>query len=274
MQRDPEGLLAVLAHVAPRFTTRLGLTTTLALVFSALTWGSPVSPVAVWRGDLLVASGRPEAAVQAYDAVARSNPFDTVRRTALERSGNTFAMDLGDVRSARLRFELLLAQTDAPREQAALLERIGGLLLAEGDEAGAVVRLRESHDLFPQAPEAADRLMRAATIAAHAGDLVLADRMWRRLGKGHPERTALAELGRADVALRQGRIQDALTAYVRASDHTFDPDVAAAAKFGSSICLERLGDLEEALADLDEAELPSTVFEERAEKMRDRLPAR
>ncbi|MCB9689854.1 MAG: tetratricopeptide repeat protein [Alphaproteobacteria bacterium] len=274
MQPDPEGLLAVLAHVAPRFTTRLGMTTVLALAISAFIWGSPVSPVAVWRGDLLVASGRPEAAVEAYDAVARSNPFQSVQQSALERGGNTLAMDLGDVHGARLRFELLLGLTAEPRQQAALLERIGGLLLAEGDEANAVVRLREAHDLFPQAPEAADRLTRAATIAAHAGDLVQADRLWRRLGKKHPERTALAELGRADVALRQGRIQDALTAYVRASDHTFDPDLAAAAKFGSSICLERLGDLEEALADLDEAELPSTVFEERAEQMRDRLPTR
>lgn len=271
MQRDPEGLLGVVGHLAPLFTTRVKLITGLALALSALIWGSPLSPLGLWHGDMLVASGRPEAAVAAYDAVATINPLLSLRVDALERSANTLAMDLGDVRGARARLERLLSVTKGRPAQAALLDRIGTLLEAEGAEAEAVVRLRESHDLFPQAPEAADRLARAASIASRIGDLEQADRLWKRLGKKHPERAALAELGRGDAALRQGRIQEALGAYVRASNHTFDPDLAAAAKFGSSICLERLGDLEEALADLDEAELPSNVFEQRANQMRDRL---
>ena len=122
-------------------------------------------------------------------------------------------------------------------------------------------------------PHAARRLERAAAVAARLGHLEQAERLWRRLGQAHPDRLAVAELGRADVALRRGRIEVALHAYTQAHRHTFDPAVAAAAKFGSSICLERLGDLEEAIADLDEADLPPSVLEERTSKMRERLPA-
>lgn len=273
MQRDAEGLLAVVGHVAPRFTTRLGLAAVLALSLSALIWGSPASPVALWRGDLLAATGRAQSAVEAYDAVARANPFEVVRLRAMECAGNTLAIELGDERAALDRFHRLVVLERDPRRQAAVLERIGSLEIQLGDDVEGSRRLREAHDLDPTSPDAVRRLARAATVAAHAGDLDGAQKLWRRLARKHPGQQAVAELGLADVALRQGRTQDALTAFVRAGEHTFDPDVAAAAKFGASVCLERLGDLEEALAELDEAELPPHVFEQRVHQVRTRLPS-
>ncbi len=272
MDRDREGLLAMLGLVAPNLLPRTSAWAAVGLALAAFVLLSPASPVALAEGDLLAGIGQPERAVEAYDATARWTPWRPIRRAALERAAHTWAVELDDPVEARHRLEELLREPGDPSSQAALLERIGILMLAEGEVDAGIRRLREAHDLDPQAAEATRRLERAAEAASAAGNLEQAERLWRRLGQLHPDRYAVAELGRADVALRRGRIEAALTAYDNANEHTFDPDLAAAAKFGSSICLERLGDLEEALANLDEAELPPGVLEQRTSKMRARLP--
>lgn len=272
MERDREGLLAMLGLVAPDLLPRTSAWAAVGLALAAVVLLTPASPLALAEGDLLAGIGQPERAVEAYEATARWTPWRPIRAAALERAAYTWSIELDHPREARLRLEELLREATDPATQAALLERIGGLLLAEGAESDGIRRLREAHDLDPEAPEATRRLERAATAAAESGNLEQAERLWRRLGQLHPDRYAVAELGRADLALRRGRIEAALTSYSNVDDHTFDPDLAAAAKFGSSICLERLGDLEEALATLDDAELPQGVFEERTSKMRERLP--
>ena len=68
----------------------------------------------------------------------------------------------------------------------------------------------------------------------------------------------------------RGRTEEALALYESAVDHAFDPDVAAVGRLGSATCLERLGDLAQALAELDEAELPPEVFSSRSEGLKAR----
>jgi tetratricopeptide (TPR) repeat protein len=273
MDRDREGVMGVVGLLAPALLPGGGRWLVAGLLAAGCAAFSPASPLALAGGDLLAGLGRPEAAVAVYDGAARWTPWRAVRRAALERAARTWSIALDDPGEARRRWEALLGEPGDPSQQADALEQLALSLFADGVEEDGILRLREAHDLAPQAPGAARRLERAATAASQLGNLEQADRLWRRLGQAHPDRFAVAELGRADVALRRGRIETALHAYQEAHRHTFDPAVAAAAKFGSSICLERLGDLEEAIADLDEAELPPRVFEERATKMRERLPA-
>lgn len=274
MGRIRRGVLGVVRLVAPGVSGRvLGWGTVAALV-GTFFWAHPVSPLALWRADVLLGHGRPAAAAQLYDAVARFNPMPGLRARALERAASTWAVELSTPREARRRLERRLAMPMTPPERAALLERVGQLLLEEGRPADAAVRLRQAHDLAPTDPGATSRLARAARAAAQAGDPSHADQLWRRLGRMHPEWLARAELGRGNLALRQGRVEEALSLYEKAVDHAFDPDVASVARLGAATCLERLGDLQEALAELDEAELPPEVRERRAQRIQDRAALR
>ena len=65
--------------------------------------------------------------------------------------------------------------------------------------------------------------------------------------------------------MRQGRTEQALTAFERAAGHTWDPDIGSAARLGRTVCLERLGDLDQALAELEQVDgLPDAIRDDRA----------
>lgn len=271
MSRDPEGLLELVRLVAPALIPRSFGWGAVAVVAGLVAWASPWSPVSLLRGDVLLGEGRAAEAALVYDRVAEVNPWATVREAALERSASTWLVELDAPREARARLEALLWYRPARGATAELLEQIGHLLQDEGDFAAAAVRFREAHDLAPQAPTAGDRLASAATAAEHGGDRRLADALWRRLGRTHPEQLARAELGRATLALHRGDVQEALASYQRASGGTFDPDLAAAAALGATVCLSRLGDVPAALAALDEVELPAGVVGPRTEALEARI---
>ncbi len=103
-----------------------------------------------------------------------------------------------------------------------------------------------------------------------AGDDPTAERTWRRLATKHPVLSARASLGRANLRLQRGDAVGALALYEEAVDLAFDPDVAAVAQLGVATCLGRLGDLDSALAELDEADLPSDIHAQRASSIRAR----
>jgi tetratricopeptide (TPR) repeat protein len=272
MRRDPEGVLELVRVLAPALVPRTLGYGAVALLVAGLLWTSPLSPVPLLRADVLLGEGRALAAVQVYDAVAAQNPSKELRALALERAASAWTVELMVPREARQRLEQLLWYRPARTDTAALLARIGALLLEEEDYAAAAVRFREAHDLAPMAPEAADRLALAATAADHAGDRRLADALWSRLGRAHPERAAVAELGRASVALHEGQVEQALAAYRRAATSTFDPDLAAAATLGATVCQARLGDVDGALEALDEVDLPRGVTRPRTEALEARQP--
>jgi tetratricopeptide (TPR) repeat protein len=270
MDWQRRGVLDLVRVLAPSALPRLWGWSAVVLIAAGAAWTSPVSPVALWRADVMLGQGRPFAAAGIYDAVSRSNPMPGLRAQALERSALTWAVELGLPGEAARRLETRLQQPMSASDRADLLERLGALLVDAGRPADAAVRLREAHDLDPSAPAAGLRLTRSARAALQAGDLALADATWRRLGRLHPELLARAELGRANIALHKNQPEDALALYESAVDHAFDPDVVAVARLGAATCLERLGDLEQALAELDEAELPPDVYSSRSEQLRAR----
>jgi tetratricopeptide (TPR) repeat protein len=90
------------------------------------------------------------------------------------------------------------------------------------------------------------------------------------MGQTHPEDLGLSELGLANVALSNGDVEGALKYYENSSSHAFDSDVASVASLGAATCLERLGNLDEALAELDAADLPDDVRASRAARIKAR----
>jgi tetratricopeptide (TPR) repeat protein len=223
----------------------------------------------------MLGHGSPLAATELYDAIAHTNPLPHIRAQALERSALTWSVELGMPQEARIRLEELLHEEMTDPQRADLLDRVGELLILEGHVLEAARRLREAHDIAPEMAGASERLARAARAAASGGDLDLAARLWRRLGDAHPEERARSELGLANVALSKGDMEVALQAFEAASKFAGDlavggHEVASVASLGSATCLERLGELDEALAELDEADLPSEVVERRAARIRAR----
>lgn len=270
MARLRRGPLQVVRLLAPSVVPRVVGWGSVAIGLAIFLWTSPVSPVALWRADVLLGHGQPYRAIQVYDAIAHTNPLPSLRAAALERSALTWSVELGAPHEAQDRLEQRLHQRMSDEERATVLDRLGQMLILEGRQLEAARRLREAHDIAKDLPDAPDRMARAARTAAFGGDLELAARLWRRLGTDHPEQRARSELGLANVALSQGDVEEALASYEAAADHAFDPDIRSVASLGAATCLERLGDLDEALAELDEADLPPEVLESRAKQIRAR----
>jgi len=233
-------------------------------------WLHPASPMALGWGDLAVGRGRPQVAVRAYDSVGHRHPSPEVRARALVRSARVWAVELGDAGEARLRYEWALPLPMSDPDRADMLEHLAELLDDLGRHRDAAQRFRESRDLDPESPSAARRLVWAARAAARGGDRATADRTWRRLASEHPAVAGRAFLGRAHLELAEGHTVGALRFYERAVDHSFDPSVTAVAQLGIATCLERLGDLDDALQELDEADLPRSIRERRESSIRAR----
>lgn len=270
MARLRRGPLQIVRLLAPSIVPRVFGWGSVAIGMAIFLWTSPVSPVALWRADVMLGHGNPFQAIQVYDAISKTNPLPSVRAAALERSALTWSVELGAPHEAQARLEQRLYQRMSDEERATVLDRLGQMLILEGRQLEAARRLREAHDIAKNLPEAPDRMARAARTAAFGGDLELAARLWRRLGTDHPEQAARSELGLANVALSQGDVEEALGNYLAAADHAFDPDVASAASLGAATCLERLGDFDEALAQLEGADLPPQVRESRAKQIQAR----
>jgi len=268
------GILSVVRLVLPGTVGRvLGWSAVMA-VTGAFLWGSPVSPLAMWRADLLLGSGHPYQAALTYDAIASYNPMPGLRAEAMRRSALTWSVELALPREARRRLESLLREPMSPQDRAVVLERVGHLYLEEDRPLDAARRLREAHDIAPDADGAEMRLMRSARAAAAGGDSRDADQSLRRLGRIHPAWQAKADLARADLALGDGHPAVALGLYERAAEGTTDPDEASVARLGVATCLERLGQLDQALAALDAAGLPPEVRASRERSIQERAALR
>lgn len=268
------GSRRVVRHVAPSAMARLVGRAMFGGGFLLFMWAFPGSPFALYRADVMLGTGNPTMAVKVYDAIASTNPLASVRGEALERAAVALSVELGEPGEARARLEQRLLMRMPDEARATLLDRIGELLVQEGEDLDAARRLREAHDIAPNLRLAPGRLERAARAAAAGGNLELADRLLRRLGQTHPEQFSRSELAVANIALSQGDVQSALVAFQNASSHAFDADVAAVAYLGSATCNERLGNLEQALADLALADLPREVYESRAGQIRARTAIR
>jgi tetratricopeptide (TPR) repeat protein len=235
---------------------------------------TPVSPLALWQGDARLATVGPVAAVASYDAIARSNPIASVRREALVRSATVWGTDLRDASEARIRLTMFIQQSSEPGRIAWAWEQIAtGWLNGERRPGDAADAFRLAYDAAPDALLARERLERAAHAHTEAGNNKKALATWEQLGDVFPESVALAHIGQGRIYLAKGDTETALTVFDDALETAADQRQASVARLGIATCLERLGNLDGALAELDQAELPGRVRTARRDAMRARAQA-
>lgn len=230
---------------------------------------SPVSPLALDAGDLALGHGHPAAALEHYDRVALNTPFATVEKAALERAARVASVDLDNAEEARIRLRRLARAF--PEEAAQAYERIGDLRLhSERRPALAAEAYVRAFDAETDAVEAPDRLMKAARARGEANQMALSRGLWQRVATEFPEARVPALLGLAEAQLAGGDAQAALSTYEEAELLTGDPTLSSYAALGAAACLERLGNLDGALAELDLADLPEDVFVSRRQALMER----
>lgn len=240
----------------------------IAAVGVVVAW-SPISPVALDAGDIALGQGHPVRALEHYDRVARSTPFITIEKAALERAVRVATVDLQDPAEARIRLRRLARAF--PEEAAQAHERIGDLRLhAERLPELAAESYMRSFKLDQDDPEAPSRLMKAARARSEADQLTEARILWNRAATSFPEARVPALLGLAEAQLASNDAQAALDTYEEAERLTVDPTLSSYAALGAAACLERLGNLDGALAELDLADLPEDVFTSRRQALIER----
>jgi tetratricopeptide (TPR) repeat protein len=230
---------------------------------------SPVSPLGMATGDVLLGLDRADLAVVVYDAVAAQNPDPSLRADALRRSASVWSVHLGARAEARKRLFALARADVEVAEIAAIHAEIGALFDDQHKPRQAARHYLKAHEIDANGDVAAVRLARAAEILQREGLDKKALQAWATLAASHPNYRARANVGRAQIRLAQGDEQRALGLFENA-DSSRDDDVTAIARLGAATCLERLGNLDEALAALDEADLPEDVLETRAGEISDR----
>lgn len=241
----------------------------LLTVGAGVLWASPASPTALSRADAALGRGDASAAARVYDAVALHSPWPAARTEALYRGALVYARDLGDTETARRRLHILVEQGDSARA-ADGWEEIGHLRLDEEQPRAAARAFRNAWEVAPQDPRAGARLALAARARTDAGDLESADRLWMEVATANPDMRGHALLARAEIHLADGDAEAALGLYEEASRTLHDWDQLTVARLGMVTCLERLGDLEGALATIDGVDLPADVIEARRAGLRAR----
>jgi len=250
-----------------------GLVLAVALCASAVFLGwSGRSPLAMSFADAAAGAGHLDAAIERYDTIAAVNPSEAVRADALWRAGMMLDADRHDAAAARSRFRRLSVMEGSDLRGPAYAQ-VGRILVTEERRLSAGGdALWDAQRVAPGHPDARRWLAGAAQAYAEAGEASSSERAWTALARDYPGDRVTALLGRAALKLAADDTTSALHLYRLAQDSApATSAVAAVAGLGVATCLERLGDLDEALAELDAADLPDGVRSARAGGMRARV---
>lgn len=260
---------ALLRVLFPKSSVRVLMAISLVSVLLAVFLYTPLSPTALWRADQALASGNAALAVTRYDRVAAYNPVASLRQQARLRAATALAVELADPDGARARLDQLIAHETNPLRAADAWQRIGHLHLA-GHRGSllAADAFRRAYERAPNAPNAAYRLIAAARAQCQAGQSQACIATWQQVGEQFPQHQAMAWVHEAEQHLAGGLAERSLALFQAASSVSTDPNLAAAAKLGVTASLERLGNLEGAIAELDSADLSGRAYEARLDAMR------
>jgi tetratricopeptide (TPR) repeat protein len=230
----------------------------------------PGSPVGLWQADGCVGSGEMTKAVELYDGVADAGWSEGQRAMALRRSAALLAADLDRPVEAAERLERLLLLVDEQHVRASLYEQIARLAQSDHQQERAGTSFLASYREAPNNRRAAERLTLAARSRMDTGAIEVANDLWDELANEFPERRAVARLAQAESALSGSNAQLALARFKEAQAAAVDPAVSAAARLGLGTALERLGNLDGAIAEIDQSQLPGDVRDSRVESLRAR----
>lgn len=239
----------------------------LALVLAAL-WVVPGSPVTLWRADAAVGTASTATALALYDDVAEYGWTVSHRRLALQRGASLLATQLARPVQARQRLERSLTLMDSASARARMHEQIGLLWSVTRDHELAARSLVAAVEAAPASPHAPERLTLAARAATEAQRHDLAAALWSRLSEQYATHQSVAGLALGRLALSANEPERALRHFDDAVAFARSSDQRAAAKLGVATSLERLGNLDEAIAELDSVDLPGGVRGSRLDSLR------
>lgn len=237
-------------------------------------WILPGSPVTLWRADAAVGAGELDDAVQHYDDVARTGWTFELRRRALRRSAVLYATELARPAEARVRLERALRLESDPVVQAELHEQIGHLWAANREPAIALRSFLAAHAAHPSHRRAPERLVLAGRAALDADKESTSAEIWALLAESYPSHLSVARLAQARIALVHNDAHRAHGRFSEAFEAARTPDQRAAARLGIATSLERLGNLDEAIAELDQLDLPGGVRDRRLDSLKVRRDVR
>lgn len=243
----------------------------LAGLAAAALFFAPVSPLVEGQAEAALGRGLAEQAAASYAELGLVLPERVDRVRALERAAALQSLELTDAEEARRLLKLRLALGGAPEELAAVREELAETHLAERHPEAASRQFVAAHDAHPESDRAAQRLIRAAELRIEQPKQ--ARSLWRKLMKEHPDHAGRANLGLGELSLAAGRPASALSPF-QAASRSPDEAVSAAARLGLAACYERLGELDGALAELDQSALPEAVRERRKAGLRERASVR
>jgi tetratricopeptide (TPR) repeat protein len=238
----------------------------LVLIFVA----TPMSPWALHRADALLATGDLTAAVASYQTVARWSVWPGQSREATWRAASLAGHGAGEPLQARRLYRTFLkAWPEDPRIAQARIALARIEWLDFGQPARAARQYTWAVRAAPSSPQAVDWLQRAgdAWLVAERPDQAKAT--WRRLIAEHPKDAAGAHLALARLAMNDGETEQAFGHFQAVAVSGNRGPELTLARLGMSLCLEQLGDLEAAVAELDEVseQLPVQVWQQRRERL-------
>lgn len=230
----------------------------------ATVWYSPLSPVAMQLADAEIASSTYEESFARYESIARVHWSMTVRDRALKRASMLHRLEGASDDDLFRLMELV----ESSEQQAMIQAELGYFYLSMDQPSDGASWLEKAQQTSPELPEAGDRLLAAARAREAASQLVKAEKVYERLGKRYKVLGAQADIGLAELLLAAGKARSAKRHFERAARRAKTDDLKALAQFGMATCLERMGDLEEALAEMDALDLPTRMLDQRRDGIR------
>ena len=235
-----------------------------AILSGICIWYSPISPVALYLVDAEINSGALDDVIERYERISRYHWSEGTRARALKRASQLHELNGQDIDGLHGLYELATTS-----EQVADLEaQIGTLYIVRGENSKGALWLERSRRSSEEAPEAGERLLLAAQARFESNQMAKAEKLYLLVGTEYPALSAEADIGLAELLLSAGRARVALKHFERAARRAGDSPLKALAQFGVATCLERMGHLDEALAEMDEVDLPEKVLDERREGIR------
>jgi tetratricopeptide (TPR) repeat protein len=231
----------------------------------------PSSPLALVRADFLYGLGHTESALELYDDVAENGLIRTQRLSALRRSAALWSIEMNAPMESSKRWEALAKQSTNSIEQADAWRTVAQILSHDGRHADLAAQAYErSANLYVQDVDAAAQWMHAGTQWKRSGELERAKQIWITVTERYPlqRSDAYVALGRSSLSLGLG--EQALSWFDNAVDTSHSAAQRGLAKMGVAISLERLGNLDEAIAELNGSSLPEDVQDVRRRKMLER----
>lgn len=270
---EPRAGGLLLAWLLPGWTrTRVLLGAILGALVGALLVFSPVGPWAMAQGEVRFAQGDAAGAMHHWDRVGRWHPLGSVRVQADLRAASVASTVLGDRAAARRYLQRVVRdERPASRVLARAWGRLGTLWAEEvGHPTEALDAWRMALSMAPDAEAASAWRVGIAETLAETGDLQGALLAWDQVIDADRALADRARLHQGALLLAVDDVVGALEAYDLAAT-SLDPAVRQAARLGAASTRARLGEIDDALADLAAAGLPEAVAAARAEALRGRL---